>query len=314
MNANQRKAVIIGGGILLAVSVGLNLMILGQMGELKGRIQNLSNAANQMDASIGQLDEQISTLSQQISESSSLLAQSRVDVQLEDTSSLAVTVSVTPRELRPDDVVIVSVMDAQVEAVQDNGSFTAQLELPVFAGNVTPVVTIESMDGTMRMETLSSFSTSQYFELYYSFDFTAVSDNNCYANVGLQPAGDCVLTLPDDIQHVWLNIDGGGSSQQIEMTLDGKRIPDASGLPSGSDKTAELFADNSNSSGGLYYVYYTALLPQIEQNQVFDLSARVETTGGVEYQLDIGQLDADVVNGNSGYGGGGNLYPEMIDQ
>ena len=60
MNANQRKTVIIGGGILLAVSVGLNLMILGQLGELKGRVQNLSNAANQMDASISQLDDQIS--------------------------------------------------------------------------------------------------------------------------------------------------------------------------------------------------------------------------------------------------------------
>ena len=315
MNANQRKTVIIGGGILLAVSVGLNLMILGQLGELKGRIQNLSNAANQIDASISQLDDQISALSQQISETSSLLAQSRVDVQLEGSSKLAVTVSVTPRELRPDDVVTVSVMDTQVEAVQQDSSFTAELELPVFAGDVTPVVTIESMDGTRRMETLSSFSTSQYFELYYSFDFTTVSGDGTYANVGLQPAGDCVLTLPDDIQHVWLDIANGGSSQQIEMTLDGKRIPDASGLPSdSSNKTPDISADSSNSSGGLYYVYYTALLPKVEQGQSFDLSARVETTGGVKYQLDIGPLDADVISGNSGYGGGGNLYPEIIDQ
>ena len=314
MNANHRKIVIVGGGILLAVSVALNLMILGQLGELRSRVLNLGNAANQLDASFDQLDQQIDSLSQQISETSSLLAQSRVDVQLEDSSKLAVTVSVTPRELRPDDVVTVSVMDTQVEAVQQDSSFTAELELQVFAGDVTPVVTIESMDGTRRMETLSSFSTSQYFELYYSFDFTTVSGDGTYANVGFLPAGDCVLTLPDDLKHVWLNISDETSSQVIEMTLDGKRIPDASGLPSDSNRIPESSADSSNSSSGLYYIYYTAPLPEVENGQVFDLSASVETTSGVEYQLDIGELDASVASGSSSYGGGGSFYPNLSDQ
>ncbi len=313
MNANRRKAVIIGGGILLAVSVGLNLMTFGQLGELKSRIQNFGNAANQMDASIRQLDSQISALSQQISESSSLLAQSRVDVQLQDSSTLTVTVSVTPRELRPEDTVTVSVLDTQIPAVQQDSSFTAELKLPVFAGDLTPVVTIESLDGTKRMETLSTFSTSQYLELYYSFDFTTQNGDGSYINVGLQPAEDCVLTLPDDIRHIWLNMTGGGNSQQIEMKLDGKRIPDASGLPSGSgNKTPESSADSSG-SGGLYYVYYTARLPHLEPGESFDLSARVETAGGIRYHLDIGPLDSDVISDNAAYGGGGNLSPEITD-
>ena len=313
MNANHRKIVIVGGGILLAVSVALNLMILGQLGELRSRVLNLGNAANQLDASFDQLDQQIDSLSQQVSESSSLLAQSRVDVQLEGTSQLVISVSVSPRELRPGDVVTVSVLDTSVEATEEDGSFTAQLYLPVFAGDVTPVVTIESMDGTRRLETLSSFSTTQYFELSYSFDFTTGKDGT-YVNVGFLPAGDCVLTLPDDLEHVWLNISDETSSQLIEMTLDGKRIPDASGLPSDSNRIPESSADSSNSSSGLYYIYYTAPLPEVENGQVFDLSASVETTSGVEYQLDIGELDASVASGSSSYGGGGSFYPNLSDQ
>ena len=199
-----------------------------------------------------------------------------------------------------------------MEATEEDGSFTAQIYLPVFAGDVTPVVTIESMDGTRRLETLGSFSTTQYFELSYSFDFTTGKDGT-YVNVGFLPAGDCVLTLPDDLKHVWLNISDETSSQLIEMTLDGKRIPDASGLPSDST-TSDLSADSSNSSSGLYYIYYTAQLPKIENGQVFDLSARVETTSGVEYQLDIGELDASAASGSSSYGGGGSFYPNLSDQ
>ena len=96
-----------------------------------------------------------------------------------------------------------------------------------------------------------------------------------------------VLTLPDDIQHVWLDIANGGSSQQIEMTLDGKRIPDASGLPSdSSNKTPDISADSSNSSGGLYYVYYTALLPKVEQGQSFeDVYKRQDQLPDIRYLL-----------------------------
>lgn len=311
MNANHRKIVIVGGGILLAVSVTLNLMMLGQLGELRSRVLNLGNAANQLDASFKQLDQQIDSLSQQLSESSSLLAQSRVDVQLEGTSQLVVSVSVSPRELRPGDVVTVSVLDTSMEATEEDGSFTARLHLPVFAGDITPVVTIESADGTRRMETLASFSTAGYFQLYYSFDFTTNSDGTS-ANVGLLPAGDCVLTLPDDLEHVWLNISNQSSSQLIEMTLDGKRIPDASGLP-GSSPEPDL-TTSSGSAGGLYYIYYTAKLPAIDDEQSYDLSAEIETTSGLVYQLDIDELDASIANGNSSYGGGGNLSPLMTDE
>ncbi|MCI6024163.1 MAG: hypothetical protein MRZ52_09435 [Oscillospiraceae bacterium] len=302
MNARQREAIILAGGVLLGVSVIFNAVLLGRTAKMARNINDLTHLAEQQDLRYTTLNDKLDDLSDQVQESGSLLSHSSVEVGVSAQGHLLISVQITPKSLRAGDSVSVSIGNVSAEAVKEGGSYQAELELPAYSGNLSPVVTIAGEDGSREYETLSGISTDDYLQLYYSFDLSR-SRNGIDVNVGFQPEGNCVLTFPDHLKNIWLEttINEESDPEITYMTFSGNRIPEASGAVSSTEAA-------SNSSADLYYTYYSAVLAVEKNQKPFMLRCRMVTDGGLTYLIDIGQIDpAEKFSVTSG---DGSLSPE----
>ena len=77
MNARQREAIILAGGVLLGVSVIFNAVLLGRTAKMARNINDLTHLAEQQDLRYTTLNDKLDDLSDQVQESGSLLSHSR---------------------------------------------------------------------------------------------------------------------------------------------------------------------------------------------------------------------------------------------
>ncbi len=298
MNARQREAIILAGGVMLGVSVIFNAVLLGRTATINRRLQEANTSIVYQSAQLTSLNSKVDELVQQVQESGSLLSHSNVEVGVSEQGHILVDIQVTPKSLRADDIVIISIGDIYAQAVKDNGSYQAQLELPVYSGNLSPVVTIESSDGSKQYETLSGISTDNYLQLYYSFDIS-YSRGEYTVNMGFQPKGDCILTFPEHLKNIWLEESNNDDDmEKVYMSFSGNRIPEASGNSS---------AEPSEDTGDLYYTYYSATLTPKKGDGMIHLTCKMITDGGLIYTVDIGEIEAGKNINLSG--GGGSIGP-----
>ena len=321
MNATQRKIILIAGAAMLAVNVGLNLLLWGRTWRLERMLSSLQDQGESQYLSLqDQLNSRMDTLSDQVSSGESLLSYWDTQVGMGDGHTLAATVIVTPKEIGEGDTVSISIGEISAEAEESGGSYTATLSIPASPSELVPVVTITTAGGTKRQEVLPSVSTAEFFEVYYSFDVT-VSDRAVQYSAGFQPGGNSVLSLPDDIAAVWLNVDwGDGQTERIPMAPDGDRIPDTAGVANASPESAvpaagaDVAASENAGAGSLSYSYYSAglRLPEGESGFICNLFAEMETVYGTVYQIEPYTLLSD--SASAGGAGGGNLYPEWEEE
>lgn len=305
----KRKAFAIGCGALLVLSVGLNVAQLGKIEALSGQIQDLKYAQTQNEQRFYDIDSKLNSLSSDLSTGNSLLSGSETTVEINESKQLTATVSVIPKEIGPEDTVYISIGDLKEEAVPNGTAYAATLALTQYNADFAPCVTILSPDGTQKQETLGYVSLIDYFELYYSYDI-AQNNGQVTIDVGLQPSGGCVLTLPQDIENIWIYAeDSSAKGKSIFMVPDGERIPEASGYTSGNTTAAYPDSESAAVSSSLYYTYYTASFDGLsEMDGEVSFICAVETAGGLSYKIDLGTLSAE--DKSEAFGGGGNLYPE----
>lgn len=304
----KRKAFAIGCGILLVLSVGLNIAQLGKIEGLYNRIQNLEQAQTRQEQWFYTVDSKLSSLSSDLSAENSLLSSSETTVEIDENKQLTASVSVVPKEIGPEDTVYISIGDLRAEAVSNGTAYEATLALTQYSTDFAPCITILSPDGTQKQETLANVSLVDYFELYYSYDI-AQNNGQLTIDVGLQPSGNCVLSLPQDIEKIWISAENNSAKgKTIPMFPDGERIPETSGYTS-DNTAASPDTESAAASGSLYYTYYTAELDEVpETDGEINLICTFETAGGLSYKINLGAFSAN--EKLHGFGGGGNLYPE----
>lgn len=306
----KRKIFAIGCGALLMISVGLNIAQFGKIDALSKQIANLQSAAAQNTAQLNAISSELSTLSESVSAGASLLSGGTSTVGLDESNRLSVTVSVTPKEIGAEDIVYISIGDVKEEAVLSGTVYTAVLPLNRYDSDLTPCVTILSPDGTQKQENLPAVSLNEYFELYYAFDILP-GENGVTVDVGLQPSANCVLTLPEDIERIWVYAeDDSAKGVSHPMTPDGERIPEASGYADmGSSAVPADGTVTEAASTGLYYTYYTTSFDDLaEMGETIRFCCEIDAVGGLHYKLELGELPVGEKGG--GFGGGGNIYPE----
>lgn len=317
MNATQRKIIVIAGGALLAVNVGLNLLLWGRASRLERQLDALRSQSESQYLSLqDQLLNRLDSLSDQISSGESLLSYWDTQVDMGDNHQLSATVVVTPKEIGEGDSVEISIGDVSTPAVESGGSYTATLSISASPYELVPVVTILTTDGTRKQEVLPSVSTAEFFEIYYSYDIT-VKDGTAVVKAGFQPAVDSILTIPDDIAHVWLIAeDQDGGVQEFAMEPDGNRIPDAAGITSEPESSSTAKAQETDSadaavSSSLYYAYYTVTISLPEDGSSYNLNFCMETASGIRFTVNMAQVNKKTPNG---FSGSGDIYPDWEDE
>ncbi len=296
----KRKAFAIGCGILLVLSVGLNIAQLGKIETLSGQVKNLEYAQIQNEYRFNEINNQLGNLSSGISAGNSLLSSSETTVSIDENKQLTATVSVIPKEIGPEDTIYVSIGELKEEAVPDGTAYTAALTLTEY-NNFAPCITILSPDGTQKQETLDNVSPADYCKLYYAFD---ISQNNGQTtiHVGLQTSGECVLSIPRDIEKIWIHTEDSSTRDfSVPMTPDGDRIPETAGYTSA--PASDLSGTEATAISDMYYSYFAADLDGLPQSYG-DAQFVCEFTaaGGLTYKIYLGTLSAG--------GGGGSLYPD----
>ncbi len=101
----KRKIFALVCGVLLVVSIGLNIGLLNQNQNLREQMNQLQSAQIQMTMRINDLSGEISDLSAQLTAENSLLADSEVTVEIDADKHLTADISVIPKEIGLEDSV-----------------------------------------------------------------------------------------------------------------------------------------------------------------------------------------------------------------